>query len=139
VEAQAELIDLDRRHASALFPVPMVRVVDAAGFPTPTPFVTRTPSGPTQPPPVSPTPSPTPPPPSPVPTALACGSALGRVPRAAIDAALANPHAYGWGEACNPGRPVGPGNPLKTSLALRNPGVAYHPLANPLVFKCGCP
>jgi hypothetical protein len=34
---------------------------------------------------------------------------------------------------------VGPFNPLRTCLTLRNPGQPYHPLFNSLVFKAGCP
>jgi uncharacterized protein YegL len=139
VDAGAELLDSEGRSASAVFPVPTVRVIGPAGFPTPTPYMTRTPALTPTPPPTN-TPSPTATSAGPVPPApLACTSALARVPRAAIDAALANPAAFGLGQPCNPGRPEGPTNPPKTSLGLRNPGVAYHPLANPLVFKCGCP
>jgi hypothetical protein len=72
--------------------------------------------------------------------AHACDFVLRRVPRVAIDAALANPaQVRGWLEPLNPGLPIGPGNPLKTWLSLQNIAAPYHPLFNALVFKVGCP
>lgn len=69
-----------------------------------------------------------------------CDWLNGRVPGAAINAALANQaNVYGYNMLCYPSRPPGPYNGLRTKLSLRNPGVPYHPVYNGLVFKCGCP
>jgi len=82
--------------------------------------------------------------PTPTPTPLAAGgpqlgpSLTGRVPAAAIAAALADPSSvWGWNVPCNPNVPVGPHNPLRRTLRLQNPNVPYHPLFNGLVFACG--
>lgn len=96
-------------------------------------------------PPASPTPLPASPtrPPSPTPAddeAFVCNPIIGRVPPAAISAALANPSAvYGWLDPANPALPPGPNNPLKRWLSLSNLNKAFHPIFNALVFKVGCP
>lgn len=73
-------------------------------------------------------------------TGQACKEILSRVPLVAINTALANPQAvYGWLEPLNPGLPVGPTNPQKTWLSMRNIAAPYHPVFNSLVFKVGCP
>lgn len=69
-----------------------------------------------------------------------CPSLIGRVPAAAIAVALAQPdRVSGYNLLCNPNRPAAPHNHFRRSLTIRNLGVAYHPLLNPIVFKCGCP
>jgi len=113
------------------------RITVSCPVPPPTPTATASPT------PVTPSPTPTAPPPTATPDrppANACAYILRRVPPAAISAALANPeHVYGWMEPANPALPPGPNNPPKTRLSIRNLGVPYHPLSNPLVFKVGCP
>lgn len=121
---------------------------------TPTAAATTTamPTGvvPTAGPTGTPTPRPrptTPPSPTPSPTVAAAGGGpqvgrdlQGRVPPAAINQAMADPsRVAGWGMPMNPNRPVGPDNPLRTCLALRNPNQPYHPIFNGLVFKASCP
>ncbi len=61
-------------------------------------------------------------------------------PQDAIAAAIAHPEAVaGWGELCNPGVPFDPlNNAYRTALNLQNPNLAYNPVTNGLVFKCGC-
>lgn len=64
----------------------------------------------------------------------------GKVPPSVISQALAQPNRVGgWGEPMNPNKPVGPDNPLRTCLTLRNPNQPYHPIFNGLVFKAHCP
>ena len=66
--------------------------------------------------------------------------ARNRVPAAAISSAMANPdRVSGYRQRCNLNVPVAPWNGMRTRLSVRNVGVPYHPMANPLVFKCGCP
>jgi hypothetical protein len=70
----------------------------------------------------------------------ACLRLVGRVPDAAVQAALANPaRVLGWLERCNPAVPASPLNGLRHNLSLRNPAVPYHPIFNHLVFRCSCP
>lgn len=89
--------------------------------------------------------SPTPVPPTdvPSPTALpfnVSDEARRGVPAAVLAAALQNPASInGWGQPRNPNQPPGPFNPPRTCLTLLDPGKAWHPLFNPLVFKAGCP
>jgi hypothetical protein len=65
---------------------------------------------------------------------------VGRVPDAAVQAALANPAGVlGWLERCNPAVPASPANALRFNLSTRNPAVPYHPIFNQLVYRCGCP
>ena len=82
-------------------------------------------------------------PPTAVPTAAVgqvCDLAKSKVPVGVLNDALANNAGVsGWGLACNPNLAVGPLNPLRTWLSLRNPGLPYHPLFNGVVWKCGCP
>jgi hypothetical protein len=69
-----------------------------------------------------------------------CRFVAGRVPRAVVDAALANPeYVRGWGELCNPSLPPSPINISRRMLSLQNIGAPYNPVSNPLVYKCGCP
>jgi len=96
------------------------------------------------PPDAPPTPAPTPPT---APTAVpaddapkVCPQLDGRAPASAITSALADPAALdGWLAPANPNRPVGPFNPRRTWLTLRQPGAAYGPVANGLVWRAGCP
>lgn len=71
----------------------------------------------------------------------ACPQLTGRVPAAAIDAALANPDRVdGWKRRQNPNIPADPYmNPAAASLTLRNVGVPWHPLFNGLMYRTGCP
>ncbi len=77
---------------------------------------------------------------APCPAAVTCRRLTGRVPDAAIQAALANPsNVMGWLDRCNPAIPGSPVNGLRYNLSLRNSAVPYHPIYNHLVFRCGCP
>jgi Tol biopolymer transport system component len=78
--------------------------------------------------------------PTPPPTAgRACPQLARQVPEPVQQAALANPStAYGWLLPRNPALQPGPGNPLRTWLALLAPGKPYGP-GNPVVWKVGCP
>lgn len=92
------------------------------------------------PPPTGPTRTAIPPTPTPAPPDMnVCPRLTARLPRAAIDAALADPTRIGgWGVPCRVGQPVGPMNPLRRWLDLRNANQPWHPLFNGVVFKCGC-
>lgn len=69
-----------------------------------------------------------------------CDSLKGRVPAADIEVAFTSPdRPAGSRQACNPNLDIGPNNPLRVYLSLRNPNAPYHPLGNNLVWKCGCP
>jgi hypothetical protein len=69
-----------------------------------------------------------------------CDAIANRVPAAAINAALSDPTRFGsYQQPANPGLPIGPFNPPRVYLSLRNAAVPYHPLFNPLVFKSSCP
>lgn len=69
-----------------------------------------------------------------------CPQIIGRVPQAAIQAAIANPAAVaGYNQPHDPAKPLGPNNPLRTWLSLRSLASPYHPLFNGLLFKAGCP
>lgn len=106
---------------SFTFPVPMIRVDPNPSPPVPVPTA------------VPPTPTPAPP------EAAPCPRLATRLPRAAIDAALADPTRIGgWGVPCRAGQPVGPMNPLRRWLDLRNANLPWHPVFNGVVFKCGC-
>ena len=81
----------------------------------------------------------TPTPPPAHPDAMACPRLDIKVPRAVIDAALANPAAVaGWGHYCWHHLKPSPFNQLRRALDITNPNKPYHPMYNPLVFKCGC-
>jgi ligand-binding sensor domain-containing protein len=76
----------------------------------------------------------------PEPGPCVCGIVQGRVPRAAIDAAVANPASVGgWQQPLDPGKPVGPFNPRRECLSLSRSSVPYHPLYNGLAWRAGCP
>lgn len=117
--------------------------IDETGTPTPTPTL---PGGPTHTSPTS-TPTPTgtataPPTPdvTPAPSATCvCRKVRDGVPPAVIADALANPgRIMGWGARLDPGKPAGPFNPLRECLNLSNPGIAFHPLFNSVVYEAGC-
>lgn len=77
--------------------------------------------------------------PPPAPDAKSCPRVGNRVPRAVIDAALANPAAInGWGVRCWHHLKASPFNPLREYLDILNPNKPYSPLYNPVIFKCGC-
>ncbi len=77
--------------------------------------------------------------PTPV-TAKACPQLQGRVPDAVIADGLANPaDVQGWGLPANSSLPVGPSNPPRSWLSLKDYGKAYHPVFNGPVYKAGCP
>lgn len=76
----------------------------------------------------------------PEPGPCVCDIVQGRVPRAAIDAAVANPASVGgWQLPLDPGKPVGPFNPRRECLSLSRSSVPYHPLYNGLEWHAGCP
>lgn len=71
--------------------------------------------------------------------ARVCPATRAAVPADVLAAALARPDAVsGWGLRCSPSQPSGPANPPRRSLRLARPGMAYHPVANALVWSCGC-
>ncbi len=109
-----------------------------ASVPTPTPTgVPPTPPTPGGGPTKVPTTVPTPP--GPVAPSV-CPNLDKLVPRAAIDAAVANPASVqGYDQLCNPNLPASPNNPKRGRLGLQNPAGPYHPLFNSVVYKCGCP
>ncbi len=109
-----------------------------ASVPTPTPpstGPTATPGSGT----AAPTRVPTATPAGPV-AASVCPNLDRIVPRAVIDAAVANPSSVqGYDQRCNPNLPMGPSNGKRGRLGLQNPGAPYHPIFNGVVYKCGCP
>jgi hypothetical protein len=107
----------------------VTRTVLPADTVTPTPTSTREPS-PTSVAPPSSTPG----------GPVVCPHLIGRVPRVAIDVALADPQrVFGWNMLCNPSVPESRFNQRRRQLSLSNIGLAYHPLYNGLVYRCGCP
>jgi ligand-binding sensor domain-containing protein len=69
-----------------------------------------------------------------------CQLARQAAPRAAIDAAVADPASVaGWRQPLDPNKPVGRFNPLRECLSLQRASVPYHPLFNPLAWRAGCP
>lgn len=69
-----------------------------------------------------------------------CQLARQAAPRAAIDAAVADPAGVaGWRQPLDPNKPVGRFNPLRECLSLQRASVPYHPLFNPLAWRAGCP
>lgn len=69
-----------------------------------------------------------------------CQLARQAAPRAAIDAAVADPASVaGWRQPLDPNKPVGRFNPLRECLSLQRASVPYHPLFNPLTWRAGCP
>ena len=81
-----------------------------------------------------------PPTPAPLPPEV-CVYAQAVVPNPVLAAAVANPASVaGYDELCYPNRPTGPTfNVIRRFLGLENPNVAYHPMFNTVVWKCGCP
>ncbi|MCC7019531.1 MAG: VWA domain-containing protein [Ardenticatenales bacterium] len=68
-----------------------------------------------------------------------CPATRSAVPADVIAAALAHPERVsGWGLRCSTNQPAGPANPLRQSMRLSRPGMAYHPVANGVVWACGC-
>jgi len=85
-------------------------------------------------------------PPAPEPSPTAPGLCTCRilreqgVPQSLIAAAVANPERVdGWRRLLDPNKPMGPFNPPRECLSLRNPELWYNPVANPLAFRVGCP
>jgi hypothetical protein len=79
------------------------------------------------------------PPPAPSEPA-ACRFLVGRAPAAVVSSSLADPtRVMGWGQLCNPNLPRSRLNIPRTWLTLLNIARPYHPLHNPVVFRCGCP
>jgi hypothetical protein len=65
---------------------------------------------------------------------------VNRVPRAVLDAALANPERVGcWNQLQNPSLPPGPINARRVWLTLRNPGLPFDLLFNPVLYRASCP
>jgi hypothetical protein len=82
--------------------------------------------------------------PTPVPTVPPAGNVcpqiLRRVPRQAIDAALANPRSvHGYNKPRDMGKPLGPYNPPRLWLSIMAYSKPYHPYFNALEYKVGCP
>jgi hypothetical protein len=77
------------------------------------------------------------------PTAVAgnaCDFIKNKVPQAVINSGLSNPASVqGWDQFCYPSQPPSPYNGKRSWLSIQNPGVAYNPLYNGLIWKCGCP
>jgi hypothetical protein len=119
-----------------------VRIEGLSSMPIHTPTATRTAASPTAtathttptasaPPTAHPTGAP--------PAVRVCPVVSQRVPAVVVANALANPQrVYGWGMPVDPGKPVSPANPLRTSLSLRNVGIPYHPIWNSVVWRSGC-
>lgn len=86
-------------------------------------------------------PTATPPPaPSPTPEQPVCPQIRGRAPVGELAAALADPgRVAGYGTLERPDLPPGPFNRPRTWLSLHSLAVPYHPLANGLVWRGGCP
>lgn len=115
-----------------------------ATAPQPTPTATRT-----LPPPTVPAGTPTPTAPA---TATSTGGCTPRVcpqlvdgvppdvPRSEIDPVLADPALIaGWATPVVPGKPVGPYNPPRCWLSIRNPGQPYAVPFNQLIWRASCP
>jgi len=68
-----------------------------------------------------------------------CPALYTKAPASAIAAAVANASTVGgWGKPCSPNRPIGYWNPPRSWLSLHNWSKAYHPLFNPIEWRCGC-
>jgi len=97
---------------------------------------TATPGGPTA------TPRPTGEAPTAVPTTVSarvCDATRDRVPGAVINGAVAAPQTVqGWDQLCFPNQPASPTNFKRGWLNLQNPSLAFHPLFNSVVWRCGC-
>lgn len=69
-----------------------------------------------------------------------CDIVRSRVPIAVISDAVANPDAVeGWQLPLNPNLPIGPNNPRRHCLGLKNPNIDYHPVFNKPTWLVGCP
>jgi hypothetical protein len=69
-----------------------------------------------------------------------CPQILRRVPRQAIDAAVANPRSvHGYNQPRDAGKPLGPFNPPRLWLSIMAYSKPYHPFFNALEYKVGCP
>jgi len=49
------------------------------------------------------------------------------------------PRVEGYGSFERPGLPPGPNNRTRTWLTIRHTGLPWNPMANPLIFRAGCP
>lgn len=128
----AAFTDVVRAGGAFAFPIPRVEVMLNPPTLTPGP-ATPTSDRPPLPTAIGPTATPAPPDPA------ACPRLAARIPKAAIDAALADPSRVGgWGVPCRVGQPLGPMNPPRRWLDLRNGNLPWHPVFNGVVFKCGC-
>jgi hypothetical protein len=68
-----------------------------------------------------------------------CWRLLRTVPPAVVADAVANPaHYAGWQRPMNPNTPLGPGNPRRVCLSLRNRATPYHALYNDVEWQVGC-
>lgn len=68
-----------------------------------------------------------------------CPGLASKVPTAVIAAAVANPErVHGYGQLEFPSLPPGYNNPRRMSLTLRNQGLAWQLVHNPLVYRAGC-
>jgi hypothetical protein len=78
-----------------------------------------------------------------------CDAARQKVPRVAIDYALANPdRIMGWNQLLNPGVPGAPlyptpghdrpPNPRRTCLDLKNRNIRWHPTYNNVIWQAAC-
>ncbi len=62
------------------------------------------------------------------------------VPLAEIHVVLNNPNLIaGWAQPMDPGKPVGPFNPLRCWLTVRNPSAPYAVPYNQMIWKASCP
>jgi hypothetical protein len=72
--------------------------------------------------------------------ARVCPQVLARVPGAVLNAALANPERIqGWNQLQNPNAPAGPFNLRRVWLTIRNVGVPFNFLFNPILYRASCP
>ena len=139
----ASAVFTDVVHAGGVFAFPIPRVEVIVNPPTLTPApATPTSDQPPLPTAIGPTDTPAPPEPTATPAPpdpAVCPRLAARLPQAAIDAALADPSRVGgWGVPCRVGQPLGPMNPPRRWLDLRNGNLPWHPVFNGVVFKCGC-
>lgn len=101
----------------------------AVPVPSVTPTAVRSPAAP----------SPTAGTPGPGPTARVCPQIQGRVPPAVVSGALAQPETVeGWGQPERPASPIGPFNPPRAWLSIRDLGKPFGP-ANGVIWRAGCP
>jgi hypothetical protein len=122
----------------------VLAVPDAPGQATATAIPTSLPPVDTPTPglPATPVPTVIPPLPTATPPAVGnvCPQILRRVPRQAIDAAVANPRSVrGYNQPRDAGKPLGPYNPPRLWLSIMAYSKPYHPFFNSLEYKVGCP